>query len=70
MKDIHLEVMIALMNKRAQDATRSPRDALRHLISAGIFSPDGTLAPEYAANEDTGTAVTSASLLSDNIAFK
>jgi len=59
MKDIHLEFIIALMNKRAKDAGRSPREALRHLINAGILTTDGTLAPEYEPDEDASTAITS-----------
>ena len=48
MTDIQLEALIALMEKRAEDAAKSPDDARRHLVDAGIVSADGKLAPEYA----------------------
>ncbi|MBO9127668.1 MULTISPECIES: hypothetical protein [unclassified Rhizobium] len=56
MTDIQLEALIALMEKRAEDATKSPDDARRHLMDAGIVAADGTLAPEYAPDDDAEEA--------------
>lgn len=51
MTDVQLEALIALMEKRAEDAANSPEDARRHLTDAGIVTADGTLAPEYARDD-------------------
>jgi len=56
MTDIQLEALIALMEKRADDAAKSPEDARRHLMDAGIVSADGKLAPEYARDDDAEEA--------------
>ncbi|KAA9382612.1 MULTISPECIES: hypothetical protein [Rhizobium/Agrobacterium group] len=56
MTDIQLEALIALMEKRAEDAAKSPDDARRHLMDAGIVSADGKLAPEYARDDDVEEA--------------
>lgn len=56
MTEIQLEALIALMEKRAEDAAKSPEDARRHLVEAGIMSADGTLAPEYKSAETTEEA--------------
>jgi len=52
MTDIQLEALIALMEKRTEDAAKSPEDARRHLVDAGILSAEGKLAPEYSGDED------------------
>jgi hypothetical protein len=56
MTDIQVEALIAPMEKRAEDAAKSPEDARRHLMDAGIVSSDGNLAPEYARDEDAEEA--------------
>lgn len=51
MTDVQLEALIALMEKRAEDAATFPDDARRHLLDAGILAADGTLAPEYSEDD-------------------
>lgn len=49
-----MEALITLMTRRAEDASKFPQNALRHLMDAGIVSADGKLRPEYAGEEDCG----------------
>jgi hypothetical protein len=51
MTDIQLETLIALMEKRAEEAAKAPEEARRHLVEAGILSNDGELSPEYAEDD-------------------
>jgi hypothetical protein len=51
MTDIQLEALIALMEKRTEDAAKSPEDARRHLVEAGILTATGELTPEYADDD-------------------
>ncbi|MDM9649228.1 hypothetical protein [Rhizobium sp. S163] len=43
MTDIQVEALIAPMEKRMEDAAKSPEDARRHLMDAGIVSADRNL---------------------------
>ncbi|CDZ67938.1 Hypothetical protein NGAL_HAMBI2605_62210 [Neorhizobium galegae bv. orientalis] len=56
MTDIQLEALIALMEKRTEEAQKSPEDARRHLVEAGILAADGKLAPQYDADQDAEEA--------------
>jgi hypothetical protein len=51
MTDIQLEALIALIEERAEEAAKSPDEARRHLVEAGILSDNGKLSPEYAEDD-------------------
>lgn len=43
MTDIQVEALIAPMEKRVEDAAKSPKEARRYLMDAGIVSADRNL---------------------------